>query len=82
MEAYRGEFTKITEIFIPEFNLSINTQSDHINIFRSSKERYMSNNTNMSRHNPVLLKSVRISTNSEIGKTLRWFDELYRTRTI
>lgn len=81
MEALRGNFSKITEIYIPELELTINKIIDPINIFVSSKDRYKSDRDSMSSKPPKLKKTVIITKNSDAAKTLIWLADIYKNKT-
>jgi hypothetical protein len=81
MEALRGNFSKITEIYIPELELTINKIIDPINIFISSKDRYKSDRDSMSGKPPKLKKTVIITKSSDAAKTLIWLADIYKNKT-
>lgn len=65
-----GNFEKITEIYIPELELSINQKLKPLNVFISKRDRYVKDKTNMSGQNPTLVKTKIAS--GEQAETLKW----------
>lgn len=65
-----GNFDKITEIYIPELELSINQKLKPLNVFISKRDRYVKDNTNMSGQNPTLVKIKIVS--GEQAEILKW----------
>jgi hypothetical protein len=83
MAALHGDFEKITEIYIPELNLTINQANSSLNVFISNYNRYNSSTKSMSGENPKLIKTDTISKKSEAAKNLIWFkDVLTKKKTI
>lgn len=81
MEALHGNFSKITEIYIPELELTINKAIDPINIFMSSKDRYKDDRDSVSGKPPKLEKTIIITKNSDAAKTLMWLADIYKNKT-
>ena len=73
--AIRGNFQKITEIYVPELKLTINQAIEPVNVFICDYDRYDSKNEPMSGKRPKLIKTVIISKNSEAAKNLIWLEE-------
>jgi hypothetical protein len=65
-----GNFDKITEIYIPELELSINQKLKPLNVFISKRDRYVKDNINMSGQNPTLVKIKIVS--GEQAEILKW----------
>lgn len=82
MAAIHGDFRKITEIYVPELELSLNIFSNSINVFISKSDRYnMSEDTNnMSGHKPRLLGKINISKKSENAKKLILLANYYKNK--
>jgi hypothetical protein len=76
MAAFRHEFNKITEIYIPELKLTINQAIEPVNVFICNYDRYTSKNEPMSGKRPKLLKTVIISKKSDAAKNLIWLEEV------
>ena len=76
MAAIRGNFKKITEIYVPELKLTINQAIEPVNVFICDYDRYTSKNEPMSGHKPNLVRSVIISKTSEDAKNLLWLEEV------
>jgi hypothetical protein len=76
------DFKKIIEIYIPEFELSLNTDLDPVNIIKSSRKRYNrdENVKDASGFNPKLLKTEIINKSSDIGQAILWFNEMYNSK--
>ena len=74
--AIRGNFEKITEIYVPELKLTINQAIEPVNVFICDYDRYNSPHEPMSGHRPKLVKTVIISKNSEAAKNLIWLEEV------
>lgn len=73
--AAHGEFDKITELYIPEIDLSINMATGPpLNIFTGGRWRYIASNNNMSRHSPKLIKTIKIS--GTVASNLRWLADV------
>jgi hypothetical protein len=72
---------KITEIYVPELNISINTKGNPLNIFLNPNNRYTPNIKDMAPQQPRLVNTVRIKKSSETGKILIWFKELQETKS-
>ena len=66
---------EIKEVYVPELKLVINQEGEPINVFILDYDRYNSN-----RNNSKLVKSVKISKDSETGKKLIWLEEVYRNK--
>jgi len=75
--AIHKDFTKITEIYVPELKLTINQAITPINVFICDYDRYNSKNEPMSGHKPKLAKTVIISKKSEAAKNLLWLNDVY-----
>jgi hypothetical protein len=69
-DAMNGNFTKITEIYIPELELSINQKLKPLNIFISKRDRYVKNKSNMSGETPTLIKTKIVS--GKQAEALKW----------
>ncbi len=69
-DAMNGKFDKITEIYIPELEISINQKLKPLNVFISKRDRYVKNKPNMSGQNPTLVKTKIAS--GEQAETLKW----------
>ena len=78
--AIHKDFTKITEIYVPELKLTINQAISPVNVFLCDYDRYNSKNENMTGHKPKLAKTVIISKKSEAAKTLLWLNEVLTTK--
>jgi hypothetical protein len=76
MAALHGDFEKITEIYVPELNLTINQVNSLVNVFISNYNRYSSSDKRMSGETPKLIKTDIISKKSEAAKNLIWFKEV------
>lgn len=77
-DAMRGNSSKITEIYVPELKLTINTANSPVNVFLCDYDRYIPNKNDVkSGKIPKLVKTVIISKNSEDAKTLIWLNEVY-----
>ena len=73
--ACHGEFTEITELYVPDLDLSINMATGPpLNIFMGGKDRYIASNHNMSRHSPKLIKTIKI--NGTVASNLRWLADV------
>lgn len=81
MAAIHGDFRRITEIYVPELNLSINTIGESLNIFTKAEKRYKINEGDMAPKPPCLVNTIRINKLSETGKILTWFKELQETKS-
>ncbi len=69
-DAMNGKFDKITEIYIPELELSINQKLKPLNVFISKRDRYVKDKPNMSGQNPKLVKTKIVS--GEQAEILKW----------
>lgn len=66
---------EITEVYVPELQLVINQEGNPINVFILDYDRY-----NTDRNNSKLVKSVKISKDSETGKKLIWLADIYKNK--
>lgn len=71
-DAMNGKFDNITEIYIPELELSINQKLKPLNVFISKRDRYVKNKNenNMSGHTPTLIKTKYVS--GDKADALKW----------
>ncbi len=69
-DAMNGNFDKITEIYIPELELSINQKLKPLNVFISTGSRYIQDKPNMSGQKPRLIKTKTVS--GEQAEALKW----------
>ncbi len=76
MAAIHGDFEKITEIYVPELNLTINQVNSPVNVFISNYNRYNSSDKGILCDPPKLIKTDIISKKSEAAKNLIWFKEV------
>lgn len=78
--AMRGEFSKITEIYIPELKLAINQGLSPVNVFLVTYDRYTNKGSSMSRKDIKLLKPVIINRESEVAKNLLWLEDCLKNK--
>jgi hypothetical protein len=78
--AIRGDLNKITEIYIPELELSINQCLKPVNIFLGRNDRYEKDSMNRFGVHSKLIKTVTISKKSDIGKKLIRLTEFYKKK--
>ena len=78
--AIRGQFSKITEIYVPELKLAINLTIFPVNIFIVTYDRYKNTGNSMSGNDIKLAKSVIISRNSDAAKNLVWLEDCLKNK--
>lgn len=82
MAAIHGSFQTITEIYIPELNLSLNTAHGQFNIFISDKKRYANQSSNSfgAQPAPKQINTIIIHKTSAIAQILTEFAEFYKNK--
>lgn len=78
--AMRGQFSKITEIYVPELKLAINLAISPVNVFLVTYDRYKNTGNSMSGKDIKLAKSVIISKNSDAAKNLLWLEDCLKNK--
>ena len=78
--AMRGQFSKITEIYVPELKIAINLAISPVNVFLVTYDRYKNTGNSMSGKDIKLAKSVIISKNSDAAKNLLWLEDCLKNK--
>lgn len=78
--AFRGDFRKITEIYVPELKLAINLALPPVNVFLVEYDRYTNKKNSMSGKDIKLIKTVIISKKSAAAKNLVWLEDCLKNK--
>jgi hypothetical protein len=78
--AIHGNFSKITEIYVPELKIAINLAISPINVFLVTYDRYTNKGNSMSGKPIKLLKTVIISRKSPAAKNLLWLEDCLKNK--
>lgn len=78
--AIHGNFSKITEIYVPELKIAINQAISPVNVFLVTYDRYTNKGNSMSGKPIKLLKSVIINRKSDAAKTLLWLEDCLKNK--
>lgn len=78
--AIHGNFSKITEIYVPELKIAINLAISPINVFLVTYDRYTNKGNPMSGKPIKLLKTVIISRKSPAAKNLLWLEDCLKNK--
>jgi hypothetical protein len=78
--AIHGDFSKITEIYVPELKIAINLAISPVNVFLVTYDRYKNTGNSMSGKPIKLLKTVIISRKSPAAKNLLWLEDCLKNK--
>ena len=79
----RGDYNKVTEMHVPELNISINTGTSFnksVNVLSITEERYKPHTGALSGPSPSLIKTVQIDGSSEEAKAIKFLAHIKKEK--